>query len=77
MPTITTQAAVGTYQNLIDDYGEASCGTVAIVLNALGFTSLRGKKVSRMAVWREMQRTQQGRDLLQKTRIRIWDTKKN
>ena len=64
MPVITTQAAVSTWFYLLDLNNYASCGTVAGVLNERKFTSLRGKKVSRMAVWRAMQHSEQGLNLL-------------
>ena len=64
MSVITTRAAVSTWVYLMTLKDYASCGTVATVLNKNGYTSLRGKKVSRMAVWRAMQHSEQGLNLL-------------
>ena len=71
MPTITTQAAISMYQYRMELTGKASCGLVADFLNEAGYTSIDGKRVSRMAVWRAMQNTQQGKDLLTLTKKRI------
>lgn len=55
------------YSSFLEEHGQASCGKVADYLNSVGVKSPRGYEVSRMAVWRLLKNSNNGRKLLSKT----------
>lgn len=71
MMKISEQLVLATYDYYLRAYGRSSCGAVAEELNRRGYVSLRGKPVSRMAVWRLMMRSSDGREAIGETKERV------
>ena len=61
---------IATYAFLEKRFGSVSIEDVTELLNSMGFRSPRGKKLSRMAVYRTMVETDMGRELLARSNKR-------
>lgn len=59
------------YEHLIEEFGRGSCQLVAEYLHRKGLSNYEGKPYSRQAIHQAMNKTQRGRELLQKTKKRI------
>ena len=68
---ITPGIVISTYKYLLDTTGKSSCGSCSDQLDHMGYVSPRGKKISRMSVWRMLTTYTDGRDLLKKTKQRM------
>ena len=68
---ITPDIVIATYKYLLDTRGQSSCGSCADQLDHMGYASPRGKKVSRMSIWRMMMDHADGKLMLMKTKQRI------
>ena len=61
---------IATYAFLEKRFGSVSVEDVTELLNSMGFRSPRGKKLSRMAIYRLMIETEAGRELLARSNKR-------
>lgn len=71
MQKINSTVVLATYKYLLDVNGKSSCGSTAEELERRGYVSPKGKPISRMAVWRMLMSTLDGRAAVESTKQRV------